>query len=111
MSGSDVVFVLDRPAYVGRNPVLPRIAGAHPPRLVRVASPRGEVSSSHIEVRQLGATVVVTDLKSTNGSIVVSPGQEARALRQGESMVVSPGTLVDIGDGNVIEITPLHQVD
>lgn len=111
MSGSEVVIVLDRPAYVGRNPAPPRIPGGHPPRLVTVQSPRSEVSSSHVEVRQLGATVIVTDLKSTNGSIVVVPGHGARVLRHGESMVVSPGTLVDIGDGNVIEITPLHQVD
>jgi hypothetical protein len=111
MSGSDVVIVLDRPAFVGRNPAPPRIGGGNPPRMVKVASPRGEVSSSHVEVRQLGATVIVTDLKSTNGSIVITPGQDARALRQGESMVVAPGTLVDIGDGNVIEILPLHQVD
>ena len=111
MSGSDVVIVLDRPAYVGRNPVPPRIPGAHPPRLVRVSSPRNEVSSSHVEVRQLGATVVVTDLRSTNGSIVIAPDAEPRSLRQGESAVVAPGTLVDIGDGNVIEIMPLHQVD
>jgi hypothetical protein len=111
ISGSDVVIVLDRPAFVGRNPAPPRVAGGHPPRLVRVNSPRSEVSSSHIEVRQMGTTVVVTDLKSTNGSVVVMPGIEARPLRHGESMVVTPGTLVDIGDGNVIEIMPLHQVD
>jgi len=111
ISGSEVVIVLDRPAYVGRNPVPPRIPGGHPPRLVRVSSPRNEVSSSHIEVRQLGATVVVTDLRSTNGSIIIVSGQEPRTLRQGESAVVSPGTLIDIGDGNVIEVMPLHQVD
>jgi len=111
ISGSDVVIILDRPAIVGRNPAPSRIPGATPPRLIRVASPRSEVSSSHVELRQLGATVVVTDLKSTNGSVVVVPGQEGRSLRQGESMVMSPGTLVDIGDGNVIEILPLHQVD
>lgn len=111
ISGSDVVVVLDRPAYVGRNPAPSRIAGATPPRLIRVSSPRSEVSGSHVELRQLGSTVVVTDLKSTNGSVVIVPGHDARSLRQGESMVVSPGTLVDIGDGNVIEILPLHQVD
>jgi len=111
LSGSDVVIILDRPAFVGRNPAPPRVPGGLSPRLVRVVSPRSEVSSSHVEIRQLGATVVVTDLKSTNGSVVVMPGQEARPLRSGESIVVTPGSLVDIGDGNVIEIMPLHQVD
>ena len=40
----------------------------------------------------------MTDLRSTNGSIVQLPGNAARKLRQGESVVVSAGTLVDIGD-------------
>jgi FHA domain len=109
MSGSEAVIVLDRPAYIGRKPSAPRIPTGFPPRLVTVESPRSEVSGSHIEVRQLGSTVVVTDLNSTNGSMVVFPGQDGRALRRGESMVVTPGTLVDIGDGNVVEILPLHQ--
>lgn len=111
ISGSDVVIVLDRPAYVGRKPSAPRIPTGFPPRLVTVVSPRSEVSSSHLELRQLGSTVVITDLNSTNGSMVVFPGQVGRSLRRGESMVVTPGTLVDVGDGNVIEILPLHQVD
>ncbi len=111
LSGSELVIVLDRPAYVGRNPSAPRIPTGFPPRLVTVGSPRSEVSGSHIELRQLGSTVVVTDLNSTNGSMVVFPGQDGRALRRGESMVVTPGTLVDIGDGNVVEILPLHQVE
>lgn len=111
LSGSEVVIVLDRPAYVGRKPSPPRIPAGPPPRLVRVNSPRAEVSSSHVELRQLGATVVVTDLKSTNGSVVVFPGRETRSLRRGESIVVTPGTLIDIGDGNVIEILPLQQLD
>jgi pSer/pThr/pTyr-binding forkhead associated (FHA) protein len=66
------------------------------------------VSSTHIELRQLGASVVLTDMRSTNGSIVFPPGGEPRKLRQGESVVATPGTLVDIGDGNVIEILPLQ---
>jgi hypothetical protein len=111
LSGSATVIVLDRPSYIGRSPSAPRISTGFPPRLVSVDSPRSEVSGSHIEVRQLGSTVVVTDLNSTNGSMVVFPGQDGRALRRGESMVVTPGTLVDIGDGNVVEILPLHQVD
>ncbi|CAN5327314.1 hypothetical protein BH11ACT2_BH11ACT2_11800 [soil metagenome] len=109
LSGSATVIVLDRPAYVGRHPAAPRIPTGFPPRLVTVESPRSEVSSSHLEIRQHGSTVVVTDLNSTNGSMVVFPGQDGRALRRGESLVVTPGTLVDIGDGNVVEILPLNQ--
>lgn len=105
--GRTIVW-LDAVAYVGRRPSSPRIVHGQMPRLVRVPSPGHEVSSTHIEVRQLGASVVVTDMRSTNGSVVVEPAGRARKLRQGESVVVSPGTLVDIGDGNVMEILPLE---
>ena len=103
--GRTVVW-LDAVSYVGRRPSSPRIIYGQMPRLVRVPSPRQEVSSTHIELRQLGASVVLTDMRSTNGSIVFPPGGEPRKLRQGESVVATPGTLVDIGDGNVIEILP-----
>ena len=105
--GRTVVW-LDAVSYVGRRPSSPRIVYGQMPRLVRVPSPGHEVSSTHIEVRQLGLSVVVTDMRSTNGSVVVDPGGSTRKLRQGESVVVSPGTLVDIGDGNVMEILPLE---
>jgi hypothetical protein len=109
VGGSSRTILLDQAAVVGRAPTAPRVPTGAPPRLVRVRSPLGEVSSTHLEVRQLGTSVVVTDLRSTNGSVVIVPGRSPRALRQGESMVVSPGTLVDIGDGNVIEILPLQR--
>ena len=105
--GRTVVW-LDAVSYVGRRPSSPRIIYGQMPRLVRVPSPKQEVSSTHVELRQLGASVVLTDMRSTNGSIVLPPGGEPRKLRQGESVVATPGTLVDIGDGNVIEILPLQ---
>jgi hypothetical protein len=105
--GKTVVW-LDAVCYVGRRPSSPRISYGQMPRLVRVASPAREVSSTHLEVRQLGASVVLTDMRSTNGSVIFPPAGVSRKLRQGESVVVTPGTLVDIGDGNVIEILPLE---
>jgi hypothetical protein len=102
-------IVLDVPCYIGRNPSPPRVVSGVPPRLIRVPSPQREVSASHLEVRQLGSTVVLTDLRSTNGSIVTVPGSVPRKLRQGESVVVSPGTLVDIGDDNILQILPMQR--
>ena len=101
---------LDIPALIGRKPVCPRIAIGGVPRLVRVPSPRCEVSSTHIELRQHGASVIVTDLRSTNGTIVSIPGSSSQKLRQGESLVVSAGTVVDIGDGNTVEILPIERL-
>lgn len=97
--GTHAPIPLDVPAYVGRRPSTPRITSRQMPRLVMVPSPKREVSSTHLEIRQEGATVVVTDLGSTNGTIVTSEGFSPRGLRQGESVVVGAGSVVDIGDG------------
>jgi len=102
-------ITLDRPCFVGRHPSSPRVARGTAPRLLRVPSPLREVSATHIELRQLGSSVIITDLKSTNGSVVMVPGSLPRKLRQGESVVVSPGTLVDIGDDNVLQILPMQR--
>jgi hypothetical protein len=100
-------ILLDAPVVIGRRPRLPRVVSGSPPRLVRVPSPLHEVSSTHLELRQQGSHVVVTDLKSTNGTVVVAPGREPLKLRAGESIVAFPGTVVDIGDGNIVEILTL----
>lgn len=103
--GSGELFELDLPILIGRRPSAPRIESGPSPRLVAVASPEQEVSSTHLRVEQSGDAVVVTDLRSTNGSVVRRPtGQEER-LRPGQSVVVLTGTTVEIGDGNIIEIT------
>ena len=101
---------LDAPALIGRKPVSPRIAIGGVPRLVRVPSPGHEVSSTHVELRQQGPAVIVTDLRSTNGTVVSIPGTSPQKLRQGESLVVSAGTVVDIGDGNTIEVLPIERL-
>lgn len=103
-------ITLDVPSYIGRKPTSPRVTTRVAPRLVRVASPLKEVSATHLEVRQLGASVIVTDLRTTNGSVVMLPGRIPRKLLQGESVVVSPGTLVDIGDDNILQILPVQRV-
>ena len=69
---------------------------------------RGPVATVLVQrgTLQVGDSIVATDLKSTNGTSVNLPHKHWQRLRQGESIVVVPGTLVDIGDGNVIEILP-----
>jgi hypothetical protein len=95
---------LDVPLIVGRRPRPPRIVRGPDPRLVTVPSPLGEISGTHVALRQESGAIVVTDLDSTNGTVVLAPGVERLALRPGESLVVVPGTRVDIGDGVVLEI-------
>jgi hypothetical protein len=108
--GNQQPIVLDAPVFIGRRPIPPRIPLGAPPHLVRVSSPHSEVSGTHIEVRQQGSSIVVTDLKSTNATVVLVPGAVPLRLRQGESVVVTPGTVVDIGDGNRIEILPTQRL-
>ena len=107
---ANTIVLLDATARVGRKPTRQRVGDGGRQRLVQVPSPSQQVSATHLEIRQRGASVVVTDLRSTNGTVVNIPGRVPRTLRQGESMVVSPGTLVDIGDGNLIEILPMHSL-
>jgi hypothetical protein len=95
---------VDTPVYVGRQPRSPRVTGGVLPRLVRVDSPSREVSATHIELRPSREGLLLTDLESTNGTVVRQPGTGVRRLESGETLPVVPGTLIDIGDGNVIEI-------
>ena len=105
--GTSEVVALDAIAFIGRRPSRPRVVAGES-RLVRVLSPRHEVSATHLEIRQIGRSIVVSDLHSTNGTMVGVPGAPVRALRPGDSLVVTAGTLIDIGDNNVIEILPLQ---
>ena len=97
---------LDVACYLGRRPRSPRITDGQLPRLITVTSATSAVSGTHLEIRQEGDTVVVTDLKSTNGTIVSPPRGKRQRLGSGQSLTVVPGTTVDIGDGNIIEVLP-----
>ena len=107
--GNSQIVLLDAIAYIGRKPSMPRVVRDGIPRLVRVQSPTQEVSSTHLELRQVGSTVVAHDLNSTNGTRLAVPGHAVRTLRPGESVVVTIGSLIDIGDRNVLEILPLQE--
>jgi pSer/pThr/pTyr-binding forkhead associated (FHA) protein len=108
VAGQDLL--LDAPVVVGRRPAGPRVGSGPVPRLVTVPSPRHEVSGAHVDVRQQGGIVVVTDLRSTNGTRVTEPGRVPVVLRQGESLVARAGTIVDVGDGNLLEILPPQRI-
>ncbi|GAB3408270.1 hypothetical protein GCM10027515_25270 [Schumannella luteola] len=102
--GGAAPLPLSAPVIVGRAPRAPRIPDGLAPVLVRVASPLGEISSAHVELTEVGAAVVVRDLRSTNGTRVLAPGTAARMLGPGESAVVPPGTVIELGDGVALEV-------
>ncbi len=97
---------LDTACRLGRHPRHARVAESPVPRLIEVASPTSAVSGTHLDIRQVGDSVVVTDLGSTNGTVVILPRRRPQRLGSGQSQTVLAGTRVDIGDGNIIEILP-----
>lgn len=97
---------LDRPIVFGRRPVSTRRSGADSV-LVAVSSPGQEISASHVRIERAGRVVVVTDLRSRNGTRVSIDGRRARKLRPGESFAVPGHAAVEIGDGTIIDITPV----
>jgi hypothetical protein len=87
---------LDRPVVIGRGPR----PGHHPgARIERVASPRKEISGTHLEALLEGSALVIRDLDSTNGTIVRPPTGAAALLRGGATSRVPLGTELDLGDG------------
>jgi hypothetical protein len=102
--GSGAPIELLNPVVVGRNPQPPRISGGTARKLLRVESESSQVSGSHVEIARVGASVVVTDLSSTNGTTVTLPDGSRIKLRQGDSLVTPVQSMIDVGDGNVIEV-------
>ncbi|MEP9363628.1 FHA domain-containing protein [Nocardioides sp. CN2-186] len=99
---------VDRAVLVGRAPEPRRDTTTEQPRLVTVASPQQEISSTHLEVRPgSGAdhgSAIVTDLGSTNGTQVTQPGLPVDQLTAGVAVQLIPGALIDLGDGVTIEV-------
>ena len=94
-----LVVTLNRSVLLGRAPQVSRVANSEIPRLVTVASPNQDISRTHAEVRMDGTDVLVTDLHSTNGVILLVDGTGPRRLHPGEPAVVDPGVTVDLGEG------------
>jgi FHA domain. len=97
-------FDVDRPVYVGRKPSTPRIHTGPAPHLVTIPSPSRELSATHVELRVVGGALVATDMRSTNGTVVTLPRSAPRTLIRGESIVVVPGSRIDLGDGAILDI-------
>lgn len=98
---------VDRVVVVGRAPEL-RSGEGPPPRLIRVSSPNQEISATHLEIRPgSGAdhgAAVVTDLGSTNGTLLVQPGLPPEDLKAGVAAQLVPGAVIDLGDGVSIRV-------
>ena len=47
----------------------------------------------------------MTDLGSTNGTVLVQPGLSPEDLQPGMSVQLLPGAVIDLGDGVTIHVT------
>lgn len=101
--GSSTVVPLDRPVDIGRRPEPPRVPERLPARRVVIPAEFGEVSARHVRVEQVGDTIVVHDLGSTNGVTVHWARGASRRLRRGESCAVLPDAVIELCDGVHLE--------
>ena len=95
---------LSVPIVVGRAPnvsAVPSLRGARP---VTLTSAEDDISRSHVAVAVEGDSVVVTDLHSRNGTLIVLPGASPQKLRSGEPTTVVLGTLIDLGSGATLTV-------
>ena len=96
---------VDRPLIIGRAPESRRIFSGEEPRLVTVPSPAHEISSTHLEIRPgVDGRPLVTDLGSTNGTVLVQPGLAPEDLQPGYPVALTAGAIVDLGDGVTIKV-------
>ncbi len=97
--GTSTVVPLDRPVEIGRRPGARRINVLPVPRRVVIPEQQGEVSARHLRVEQLGETLVVHDLGSTNGVVVHWATGASRRLRPGESIAVLSDAVIALAEG------------
>lgn len=94
---------LTQPIIVGRAPAAAKVSGDQLPRLVTIPGDQ-DISRSHVRFALEGDTVVVTDLHSRNGTLIVMPGASPQQLRQGEPTAVIVGTVIDLGGGVTLTV-------
>ncbi len=101
--------LVDRVILIGRAPEARRFTSTEQPHLVTVPSRLHEISSTHVEVRPgTGAdqgNAVVTDMGSTNGTVLVQPGMGPEDLKPGIAVQLVPGAIINLGDGITIQVT------
>jgi hypothetical protein len=94
-----VAFDLDRPLVIGRRPRSARFSSTAVPRLVTVLSPSQDISRSHLMVELEDWSVLVSDLGTTNGTVLRRAGFPDRRLQSKENVLAKNGDVFELGDG------------
>jgi hypothetical protein len=98
---------LDQVVRIGRAPNADPVGDLHP-RLVTVSSPNSDISRTHLQIAARDGAVMVVDLHSTNGTILVRPvpGTPPERLPAGAEVPVPMGSVLELGDGVTVRIEP-----
>lgn len=72
--------------------------------LLRVPSPNHDISRNHVRIAPREWAIEVTDLHSTNGTVVQQVGGEAYRLNPGQTVILEIGDVIDLGDGQVLTL-------
>lgn len=97
-SSGDVVDITG-PVVVGRAP-----RGDDGDVLMRVPSPGQDISRTHLRVEPTEWGLDVTDMNSTNGTLVRCGGHHPVKLAPGQTIAVEVGDVIDLGDGVTITL-------
>jgi FHA domain-containing protein len=87
---------LDRTVLIGRAPAS---RSGDPVRLLTVPSPSHDISRTHLQVVPDGWRIQVTDLHSTNGTVLITARGERRLLPPGEPVPAELGSVLELADG------------
>ncbi|MEG2925806.1 MAG: FHA domain-containing protein [Glutamicibacter sp.] len=98
---------LNRSVILGRQPSAAAIKSDTEPRLLKVESPSGDISRSHLHVRVEGWHVQLVDLGATNGTVLLREGQRPRRLSRHQEIMLINGDVADLGDGVSIRFEDL----
>ena len=90
---------LTGPMLIGRAP-----ASDSGEQLLRVPSPNHDISRTHLRIAPKNGRFEVTDMNSTNGTIVVFPDGRSVHLVQGQSIDLVIGGAIDLGDAQTISL-------
>jgi hypothetical protein len=96
------VVPIDGKLVIGRAPK----SDAPGVKTFKVSSPNHDVSRSHVSIEPKGNGWLVSDLASTNGTLVRRPSAVTVIAAEGTPVQVGIGTLISLGDGVVLRIDP-----
>ncbi|HZZ47514.1 MAG TPA: FHA domain-containing protein [Pseudonocardia sp.] len=91
-------YMVDADYLIGRNPESDERVLSGDLRPIAVDDTSGEVSRVHAEVRLDNWDVLISDAGSSNGTAIAAPGQDWTQLARSESVRLTPGTQVRLGD-------------